>query len=118
MPRERANGEFSEDARFLLVIVLLFVFYPVGLVLMWAWTNWPRWVKILISLPVLVGILLFFVGMILFAFALRHGLNDNWQTEPRFRYYRGYYMQQQPVMMPQSQEVISPTLSPIPSATY
>jgi hypothetical protein len=31
----------------------------VGLVLMWAWTKWKLWVKIVISIPIGLGILAF-----------------------------------------------------------
>lgn len=42
------------------VLALLFA-YPIGLLLMWFWAKWPKWVKFLITLPLLLAI----VGIIL-----------------------------------------------------
>lgn len=30
-------------------VIFLFVFYPIGLILMYAWMKWPIWVKILLT---------------------------------------------------------------------
>ena len=32
-----------------LTVLSFFIWYPIGVVLMWVWTNWPRWFKILIT---------------------------------------------------------------------
>lgn len=41
------------------VLVLLFA-YPIGIILMWFWVKWPKLVKILITLPIILA----FVGII------------------------------------------------------
>lgn len=46
--------EMSTDTKTIITILLLIFVYPVGLILMWAWTGWKTWVKILISLPVIL----------------------------------------------------------------
>ena len=45
----------SEDTKTILVVLGLVFFYPVGLILMFMWMkDWPRWVKVLLALPVIV----------------------------------------------------------------
>ena len=59
--------ELPYDTKLVLTLVLLFVLYPVGLIMMFKWMNWPTWLKVIISLPVLFFILLmvgaFLVGI-------------------------------------------------------
>lgn len=56
----------SYDTQMIVTILLLIFIYPLGLVFMWAWMrSWPIWVKIAISLPLIISI--FFVTLILFA---------------------------------------------------
>ena len=41
------------------IVLMLFVFAPIGLYLMWAYTDWKTWVKIvasLIAIPIFMGI--------------------------------------------------------------
>ena len=111
------ENELSYDIKFLLVILLLFVMYPVGLILMWVWMpHWPTWLKLLISLPVLLGIFLCFVGMALFVGLLHRGF-ENRQMIPYYRsYYRGYYQNfPQRNMMYQYQQQ-APTETPAPTS--
>jgi hypothetical protein len=57
----------SYDTKLIIVLLLLLFVYPLGLVFMWAWMkNWPVWLKLLIMLPLLLGLLIgiFFVIMI------------------------------------------------------
>lgn len=44
----------SYDSKTLITIILLIVFYPVGLVLMFVWMKWPWWVKALVGFPLLL----------------------------------------------------------------
>ncbi len=49
------------------VVVLLLVFFmPLGLALMWQWTKWPYWLKLIITLiivlPALLILFILFVG--------------------------------------------------------
>ncbi len=51
------SNEVSDDTKVILTVLGLFFFYPIGLVFMFMWMKtWPRWVKILLSLPlILIG---------------------------------------------------------------
>ncbi len=52
------------DTQMIVTILLLIFIYPVGIIFMWAWMrSWPVWVKLIISLPLIISIL--FVGLIL-----------------------------------------------------
>lgn len=48
----------SYEIKTLIVIILLFFAYPVGLILMFMWMDWPGWVKALILLPAVCVILM------------------------------------------------------------
>ena len=50
----------------MLVILLLIFLYPIGMILMWFMTKWPKWIKILLTLPFILGI----IGMIIGIFTL------------------------------------------------
>lgn len=55
----KQENEFglSYEMKTLIVILLLVFTYPVGLVMMFLWMDWPKWVKALIALPVILGLL-------------------------------------------------------------
>jgi uncharacterized protein (DUF983 family) len=55
----------STDTKTIITILLLIFIYPIGLILMWVWTGWKTWVKVLVSLPViLVACIPLFVGLL------------------------------------------------------
>lgn len=67
------ESELSYETRVIVVILLLLFVYPVGLICMWAWMrNWPLWLKLLITLPLLLGVLVFFLGAIALGGFLSH----------------------------------------------
>ncbi|MDO8570954.1 MAG: hypothetical protein Q7R97_05210 [Candidatus Daviesbacteria bacterium] len=64
----------SEDTKVLVTVLLLLFAYPAGVIVMWYWTNWPRWIKIVVGLPLILlisFIIILFIAMILgFGFKL------------------------------------------------
>jgi len=55
---KKENGyELSYDTKTLITVILLVTVYPVGLILMFAWMRWDKWIKILILLPFLLAVL-------------------------------------------------------------
>jgi protein-S-isoprenylcysteine O-methyltransferase Ste14 len=73
--------EISEDTKTLITVLLLVFAYPVGLVMMFVWTKWPGWVKVLIVLPFVVGTLFFFLlGGIIFS-AITSGIGEVGEME-------------------------------------
>lgn len=55
----------NHDTRFIIVILLLIFFYPIGLILMWMWMRWQNWVKVLLSLPVIITVLVILGSIIM-----------------------------------------------------
>lgn len=66
MAEEKANPEMWKTA---LTIILLILFWPVGVILMFVWMKWPAWLKILlVVLPILlIGVLAVLVAVTLVA---------------------------------------------------
>jgi hypothetical protein len=52
----------SNDTKNIIVILLLLFVYPLGILGMFLWTKWPRWIKVFITLPFVLSI----VAIILF----------------------------------------------------
>jgi hypothetical protein len=68
----KSSNELSYDTKTIIVVLTLLLFYPVGVILMFKWMDWARWLKILIGLPViliLLGILVTFIGAIVSTFS-------------------------------------------------
>lgn len=59
------KSETSQDTRTLVTVLLLLFFPLVGLILMWAWSRWVTWVKVLIT--VVFGIWTLLIMGIFFA---------------------------------------------------
>jgi len=57
----------SSETRTIVTVLLLIFIYPVGLVVMWVWAYWPKWLKWFISAPVIIGIVAIILGFVLIA---------------------------------------------------
>lgn len=55
--KSTSSEGLSEDTKNIIVVLLLLFFWPAGVVLMWLWTQWPQWVKVLIS-AIAVGLVI------------------------------------------------------------
>ena len=62
--KESSNKSTSTD--FVTILLLIFL-YPIGIILMWRKNIWPKWVKILITVPLFLGIIGLISGIILLA---------------------------------------------------
>lgn len=62
----QAQG-MSEDTKTIVTVLLLVFFYPVGVIVMWFWTHWPTWAKIIISSIIILPILGILAAIILVA---------------------------------------------------
>lgn len=60
MANTSSQNSMPEDTKTLITILLLVFVFPVGFILMWVWTKWKLWVKLLITIP----IILFMLGMV------------------------------------------------------
>jgi hypothetical protein len=83
--RTAENTELSNDTKTIITVLCLFLFYPLGLILTWVWMRWPKWLKVIITLPLLMaalGILLaLFIGFKLMTYGFDHS-----NTERRVPY--------------------------------
>lgn len=50
------NQEHDTGTRTIVTVLVLLFAYPIGILLMWSWTKWPKWVKFLITLPIILAI--------------------------------------------------------------
>lgn len=62
----KLNVRIPVSLKNVLVIILLLFFTPVGITLMWRWVKWPFWLKLIITLvivlPALLILFILFVG--------------------------------------------------------
>lgn len=49
--------------KLLIIIATLILAYPIGILLVWFWTKWPNWVKVLLTLPLMAAILLVIISL-------------------------------------------------------
>lgn len=51
---ENQNTGTSDETKTIVTVLLLIFVYPAGVIVMWLWTKWKTWVKVLVSLPALL----------------------------------------------------------------
>ena len=54
----------DKDNRSLITILLLLFVYPVGILVMWVWAHWKTWIKIVVTLPIVIGVILFVASIV------------------------------------------------------
>lgn len=60
--RKQVKVKSGIKLKVVFTVISLIIWYPVGVILMWFWTKWPMWVKVLLtSILVLFGAAKFFV---------------------------------------------------------
>jgi len=65
MSAKKKNG-LSNDAKTIITVLLLIFAYPAGLILTFLWMkDWPKWLKVLVSLPLFLLLFTLIMGMIL-----------------------------------------------------
>lgn len=65
MAQKQQSQPMSEDTKAIITVLLLLFFPPIGFILMWFWTNWPKWVKALVSAPLILFMLAIFATLML-----------------------------------------------------
>lgn len=61
------HKETSEDTKTIVTVLLLIFMTPIGLIVMWFWPKWQWWVKLLVSLPIILGFIAVFSTILLIA---------------------------------------------------
>lgn len=112
--RVDTSEDLSYETKLVIVVLLLLFFYPLGLVFMWMWMrNWPTWLKVIISLPLVMGFVAFFIGIFIAATLIRHAVtSQDFQNSLKQRYEK-QYMNYQLTTTPEPS--ITPLESPTPS---
>ncbi len=57
------NQGASDDTRTIVTVLLLIFAFPVGIIVMLAWTRWPDWLKLLITIPVVIGVIAVIIAL-------------------------------------------------------
>jgi hypothetical protein len=59
-PQPTQSKEKSQAHK--ITVLLLILFYPLGIIVMWFWPKWKLWVKLALTvLPILLGVIYFSV---------------------------------------------------------
>ncbi|HSW87639.1 MAG TPA: hypothetical protein VLG12_00580 [Candidatus Saccharimonadales bacterium] len=111
---EAMASEMTTDTKTIIVVLLLIFIYPLGAIFMWVWMKWwPMWVRILLTIPFILGILAMIFGLLMAGFIVRSAVSqqEHMNTNPYQR--RMYAPQRSPNRM-----YISPTPSPVSYSNY
>lgn len=110
--------EISYETKLTIVVLLLLFVYPLGLIFMWFWMkNWPLWLKLLISLPIVVAALGILFGIFAISLILRHVATDkNFQYQ--MRQYQQYHLSPAPSVTVSPTDTTVPTTSDNSTGTY
>lgn len=76
MAKDKSAGEMSEDTKTLITVLLLLFAYPIGLVLMFIWTKWPKWLKIILTLPIFLAIFAIIMAVFIAAAVVTQNKNN------------------------------------------
>lgn len=63
MAKTASNNGLTNDSKTIITVLLLILVYPIGLILVYVWMKWKMWIKLLVSLPLLLGLLIFFSAL-------------------------------------------------------
>lgn len=55
------SKKLSYDTKTIITVVLLVSFYPAGVFFVYRWMDWPTWLKVLITLPLILGAVAFII---------------------------------------------------------
>ena len=100
------HQEMSHDTKTIITVLLLIFVYPVGLIIMWMWMhNWPKWVRTLISLPVLLIVLGIIAAIVLAV------MNPYAKIQKTIPYNNSSYFKPTSTPIP----TVIPTSTPIPA---
>jgi len=101
------GSELSYDSKTIITVLCLVTVYPVGVILMFAWMRWNKWVKALIVLPLILG--LFIPLLVLLAvLVMMFRVSDNVSRPESIRELREIF-----VVTPTEEVKLSPTISPM-----
>lgn len=111
---EAMASEMSADTKTIIVVLLLIFIYPLGALFMWIWMKWwPMWVRILLTLPFILGILCLFFGLTMAGIIMRRAVQEE-ERMNTIQYQRRVYVPAQQ----QNQMYITTTPTPVSYSNY
>lgn len=51
--------ELTYDTKTIITVLLLVTVYPIGLILVYKWMQWPKWLKIVLAVPLIPFVVVF-----------------------------------------------------------
>lgn len=86
----------SPQTKNIITIVFLFLIPIIGLILMWVWSGWKTWVKVIVTIAYFLFFFIVFpvLFVILYAFVLRPYAINGQAMHPNFK--NGEYVMSQP----------------------
>ncbi len=54
MKKEIKQPGMSNDTKSIIAVLALLLAYPIGVIVMWFLTKWPKWVKLLVTAPLIL----------------------------------------------------------------
>lgn len=61
----------------IITIVLLIFLFPIGVLVMWFATKWPKWLKFLITIPFILGVIGLIIAFLILNVLAKNDLHDN-----------------------------------------
>lgn len=85
-PQVTSSMGQAYDTQMIVTILLLLFVYPIGLIFMWAWMrNWPMWLKVVISLPFVLAIIVFATMLFVLGSIVRSGRFQQMMYDQQYR---------------------------------
>lgn len=111
---EAMASEMTTDTKTIIVVLLLIFIYPLGAIFMWIWMKWwPIWVRILLTIPFILGVLCMIFGLAMAGFIVKSAVREQ-ERMNTIPYQRRMHNQTEQ----DNQFYISPTPTPVTYSNY
>lgn len=77
MAKEAKKENISGDTETIITAFALLLIYPLGVIIMWIITKWPRWMKILLTAPLIIFTLFIAAFIIFVAISWKNGNEES-----------------------------------------
>lgn len=113
---ETSAASISYETQMIIVVLLLLFVYPIGLIFMWAWMNrWPMWLKVLLTIPLFLGVLALF-SLIIFVATIIRGIGWQYRMEEQRQKMMRQYLSPTPTTVQET--TVTPEVSPTETQSY
>lgn len=77
MSQKRLKKPMSEDTKSIITVLLLLFAFPIGVILMWVWSKWALWLRLVITLVPII----FFASIVYSGYNERMNAWDSWEEK-------------------------------------